>query len=824
MIRILAVLLILWPLSARAEAVVVRSGDHADFSRLLLDYDGGIDWVFGRVDGGYEFRAERHDLAWDLRAAFDRISRARIRALEDRGDGRLFIAVNCACHADAFVLRDGQVVLDIKDGPPLFVASPYEVPFAISEPAVSPGADPPTGIGPRIATRSDDDRTSVPPGFRERGGRAGLPLVLPSRPVEGVASLPSRPSPVENRALDPAAAATGDQPFPASASRQTARDRVAETEAALIKQIARAAAQGLIEADMSQIEADILAATHALARSAPEPRLTEPVAPAAAVAPRSHIAIETGVDRAAPANVSGRVATDEGGGCIDPVMFDISSWGGSMENGADIGAYRSRIIGEFDLANGAGVTDLARHYLYITFGAEAKALLAQYPADVARPDLLKAMAEIIDEGHAATAEIFVDQMVCDGATALWSALAQPRLFRGQSINTEAITLAFAGLPPHLRRHLGPGLADDFLAIADIATAERIRNAIARGSGDEDPRLNLLSARLDLATGEADSAAERLDRVIAQESDSLPRALLDRVEAALAQGEAIAPDQIALLQSLAFENKGTELGVELIVMELRARALSGDLERAFDRLDRVRDSASIAAERIEPLYAEAFTALSRDASDTTFLTLAVAHLDEAITQEPPVRRDISQRFLDLGFAAPARRILGGKGAVPDKPDRFLFAKAAMMEGRPDVAVGYLAGLDGDAANLLRAEAMEKAGDFAQAARVFHLIGLEERGIRAAWRGGIWNDVANRSGTLAAAAAVMVGRPPLAAASPIAGAEDPRKATLPTPAISETSETQPPLARAKALVEESRATRALLDELFQVVTALSEQSGT
>lgn len=822
MIRLLAVLLILWPVLARAESVVVRSGDHADFSRLVLDLDGAPDWAFGRVDGGYEFRPERTDLHWDLRVAFDRISRARIRALEDRGDGRLFIAVDCSCHADAFVLRDGRVVLDIKDGPSPFTASPYEIRLAISEPAASSGSG--SALGPRAVARPVNELGTARPSDRDIGGRAGLPLLLPSRSAEGSTAAASRPLAATERA--PAAAQTvqRSQPFPAGAPGQIARGRVSETEAALIEQIARAASQGLIEADMSQIEGDILAATHRVPPPAPEPEAPEPPRVATvAVTPRGHVAIETGIDRALPANTPDRATTDEGGACTDPEMFDISSWGGPMENGADIGAFRSRLIGEFDLANGVGVTDLARHYLYITFGAEAKALVGQYSADVVRPDLLKAMAEIIDAGQAETADIFVDQMACDGATALWAALAQPRLFRGQAINTEAITLAFAGLPRHLRRHLGPGLADAFLDIADIATAERIRNAIARGTEEPDPGLDVLSARLDLAAGETGRAAAQLDKVIAQESDDLPVAILSRVEAALANGEAIAPEQISLLQSLAFERKGTERGAELIVMELRARAMSGDLEGAFDRLAVAQGTAMFTTERIAPLVVEVFSALSRDASDATFLKLAVAHLDEAVTLAAPVRRDIAARFLELRLAAPARRVLGGEGAMPDKPDRLLFANAAMIEGRPEVAVGYLAGLEGADAVKLRAQAMEQAGDFAQSARLFATIGLDDNSTRAAWRGGIWEAVASRSGALAAAAGLMGGSLALAARPPIAKVPDLANAALPPPSVPEASETQTPLARASTLVDESRATRAVLDDLLQTVTPPPELPG-
>jgi tetratricopeptide (TPR) repeat protein len=817
MIRLIAfILTLLLPLTGLAEPVPVRSGDHADFSRLLLPYDGGLEWSFGRVDGGYEFRPSRPDLDWDLRRTFDRITRARIRDLRDLGEGRLFLSVTCDCHADAFVLRDGEVVLDIKDGPAPPIPSPFEARLADID-RVSPDPDHVApALGPRLPGSTDGSSGSDRSRASDVGNRAGLPLTIPNR--SGAANAFSSGSSVPASAPRTHEAGipleTVVSVLPESGVNPPVRSRVAETESALIEQIARAAAQGLIDADMSRIENDVRAATNPLENAEPEPvRPSQLPDPAPSVTPRGHISIETGVDRAVPAAQTGQTRTDDGARCIDPVLFDISSWGGSMKNGADIGSYRSRLVGEFDIANGEGVTNLARHYLYITFGAETKALLSQFPSDVVRPDLLVAMAEIMDRGKAETAMAFVDQMPCDGSTALWATLAQPQLYRGQSINTAAVTLSFAGLPPHLRRHLGPGLAEKFLGIEDIETAERIRNAIARGAGDG-PELDLLSARLDLASGDRKQGTEILDQVVSQDTDVLASALLDRVEAALSHGEAVAPDQIALLRSLAFERQGRLDGPSLVDAEVRARAASGDFEAALARLEQAETEALLPEGRSAPLTAEVYLAFSRDAADPTFLRLAVPRFDRALKLPTEERRAIAARFLDLGFSEPARRVLGGEGAVPEKADRLLFARAALMEGRPDVAVGYLAGLvDGEAARL-RAQAFENAGDFAGAAQAFDKIGEESRGTRSAWLGGIWTEVAGRdAGAMARAASLMTGAPPPRPTMPESGNDV--SAVPPLPDAPGAPAEMAPLARSRSLVDDSRATRAVLDALLSTI---------
>ena len=175
MTRLLALLaLVLLPATAAAETVQVRSGEHQDFSRLLIDFPDGLGWTFGRVPGGFEFRPDRPDIRYDLSRVDSLISRRRIATLEDRGGGRLFLAVTCACHGDAFDLKKGQVVLDMKDGPPQFADSPFE---ASLPPPSGPAAALPVGPG---STGMPASAPPTPP-----------PAMLPAAPPGHAARLPA---------------------------------------------------------------------------------------------------------------------------------------------------------------------------------------------------------------------------------------------------------------------------------------------------------------------------------------------------------------------------------------------------------------------------------------------------------------------------------------------------------------------------------------------------------------------------------------------------------------------------------------------------------
>lgn len=827
---------LLLPAAAPAETVGVRSGDHDGFTRILVQFANREDWVFGRVDGGFEFRPDRDTIDYRLDGIFDRIGRSRITDVRDLGAGRLFLAVDCECHGFVEELDDGQVVLDIVTGPARRPGTGTDAPLpALANEALD--LPKPVPDGPLLA-RLEGEPARAPVVVSDRAGlpltvtRSGATLTFPGRSLEAVpapvavATGEDDPAPVtgEIGAADTAGAPDRLPPTaPVDAERQT---RIAQTETVLLEQIARAAAQGLLDADMSAVEESI-AGTRPEDPPEPPPPAVEPPPPPAA--PRGHVSVETGVDRANAARATGPDETDEGDACIDPEFFDISTWGGDIENGTDIGAYWSGLVGEFDIASGDGVTALARNYVYIGFGAEAKALIQRYPGSVERPDLLFAMAEIMDMGQSAAAADLVGQMACDGATALWATLAQPALRPGQSINRSAVALAFGALPAHLRRHLGPELANDFLAAGDRATAEMLRAAIDRAGETTTSDYGMLAAQFDLADGDVEKATATLDNVVAAGDAALPDALLERVEATLAAGQAVPADIVVLLDGLVVQFRGTETARLMADAGIRARASGGDFAAAFAQLDAAAGAGLIPPDRDAQLRLELFGRLADDTDDVAFLRLALPRLGEVADLGAPARHVVASRLLDLGFATPALAALGGGGAMPQPEERVLLARAALLEERPAAAVGYLAGLADPTSLRLRARALDMARDHPGAMQAHGDAAEQDETLRAAWRGGLWADVATLDqGPIGAAALLMTGKPAVSAEANAPAEAPPPSETSASGEIGDertptadggalSRDEQPPLAAAQALIAESQATRQTLDALLAEIPA-------
>src|SRR5690606_2074826 len=102
-----------------AETARVTGGEHADFTRLVVEAKGSGDWRFGRSADGYELALGPAVTGYDVTAAFEKIPRDRIAApWRDPQTWRLRFALACACHAIAFEFRPGIVVIDIRSGPP----------------------------------------------------------------------------------------------------------------------------------------------------------------------------------------------------------------------------------------------------------------------------------------------------------------------------------------------------------------------------------------------------------------------------------------------------------------------------------------------------------------------------------------------------------------------------------------------------------------------------------------------------------------------------------------------------------------------------------
>lgn len=754
-------LLFLFPTFPSAKTFKVQSGEHSGFSRIVILFGDVPEWDLGRVDGGYELRPDDETAEYNLAKIYRLIPRDRIAALEARDGGRLFLEVECGCYADAFEIRNG-LVIDIKDNED-GVSARFEQPLAPKKMDLAAGRNDAPISNYTAAPLGDnfyetDPRTDLSQRFL--GQRTNLAW------TDDLAVSPTG-TPIQDL---PASEAEGIE---SNTPPHLAPDRVAEVQEALIAQLSRAAAQGLVSVDLSQTENTV---DMTRPKNQTQPATATPdIAQMIEAATGPNVRVETAMDRGRNPKPARPIMTTDGEGCLPSEIFDIASWGVEPKNGTPFSLSRAAIFGEFDTADPQNLEALAKNYVYLTFGAETKALIAAFDIEIGEQRLLLALADIMDFGVVESPFLAKSQMACDTNVAMWAVLSNPRPLPGEKISRVAVLRAFAELPLHLRRHLGPLLAGQFLKIDDIDTATAIRDAIARAPGKHGDGFDMMEAKISLETGDELSGINQLDDIASADGTLAPEAIVQRIDSTLNAASQLPEGMITTAAALAYEARGTETGKELMRVYLRALAHSGEFLSALEKTNAAEIADNISPEIANTLRLEISSLSLKLASDTVFLQTALSENFELNQSDvaKELRRKIAARMMGLGLPAGARAILSKSEGIPQPEDRKLFASSFLQEKRPELAIGYLAGLTDDESERLRAESHLLAGEYDRAASVYSEIEDTSSVARAAWRGENWG-MASETGTDAERAAselALAPEPnPESAAGPLAHNRD------------------------------------------------------
>ena len=578
------------PGTAAAEEVIVRSGEHGGFTRLVLAFEEAPDYALEPVPGGYRVEPGR-EVAYDLSDAWRRIGRERVAGLEAGPDGALEIRLACDCRATAFEVAPDMVVIDVAPAKP----GDEPLPRAAPPPAVVPAALPPvldSGL-PLIVS-------------------AGAPMREPTPRPEPEAE--AAPEPEPRAEPEPAAEATD----------------LAAFGAGLRAEMARGVEAGLLE---------------------PAGPLPDPEEAPRSVGGQIRISTAMGREPVVSAEPDPAPAVPEA--CPAPAVAALLPGGSEADAGAvpidAIADARGALFGEFDRLDPQAARTLVGALLAAGFGAEAREALRLAPIDLGARADLDAVAALMDgNGVPPKAAAVEDWAFCDGPAALWAVLAMEGRPLPRALDRGAVVGAVSTLPMPLRAHLAPRLAGAFLDDGDGATARLVRNAVARAGGEPDRAMRLLDVRLDLAgDAAAPDAAARL-ATLAQGADEVA------VEAAtlLLEGAAGPPPLDALGDAaiLVAERRGGVGGERL--RALLAGALMD--EARWDEALALASDAPHDGRQTPALWEAVARRLAGEAADPAFLRLAFAEAEalDAAPISPEAAGAIAARREAFGYGAPS----------------------------------------------------------------------------------------------------------------------------------------------------------------------------
>lgn len=714
MIRFLA-LFILLSGPALADTARVYSGEHANFTRLVVELSADQDWTLGRTPMGYGFaRVSGSQPVFDISTVWDRIPKSRLQALRtDPETGALQLTLACACHVFPFEYQPGVIVLDIKPGPAP-EGSTFEQIF-----------QPPTAESPGPIAASD----TLP-------AYDWLDPLAESNPGSKTAEIPL---PTGGVSLDP-------------------------LRAELLEEISRGAAQGVV--DM------------ALPGKPPE---KEPVD--RGTLPWSQIHIGPPEDAAIAATAEGKDGrTPEGQACITDDQLALAEWGAGLAPLDLLAEARSGLYGEFDLLDRTETLLAVRLHLYLGFGAEA-AQYAKLLSGAGQPEdlvILLSLSRLV-EGETDPQSPFLNMLACDGAAALWAALAQAEIPPGAVINSDAIVRHFLALPPHLRAALGPGLAERLLSQGDSESARIVRNAIERTPDIAPSTVALLDAEADLYGGEPKAALDHATTAIAEDGDGVEE-WIALVEAHFRQVEPMTPEAAEVLRSFEGEIAAPDGQAEFVRALALAELLSGQTETGFH-------TAEMHSLQTSELWQVAVAL----AEDDAFLRQAIPAVSGQDTPEvtAEVAIAVARRLVGLGFPDAALVWLGPTGPEDGAEKRRVAAMAELSRGDARQTLALISGLTMPEDEVIKAQAMVQLGQISTARVAYTAAGLPDEALRlAAWEGA-WSDLEAADDPLwGTAAAVIDQEQPMAAG---------------------------PLARGAATVEASASSRATIEALLLGVAA-------
>lgn len=729
-LRALPFAVLLAPFAALAGPAVVTSGEHAGFTRLVVQFDGPVNWQIGRALDGYILRVQDQTPDYDITKAFDLIGKSRLAALAaDPKTGELRFGVACACYAIPFEFRPGIVVVDLHDGPPP-KGSAFEQPLDSPAPT---------------------DATPV------------LPM-----PVQAMPAAMVTPDPYDwtklalDRTYPPISAA-----LPADPGLSVTDTSLQPLRQALIEEMSRGASEGIV--DMAKPK--------------------KPVALSDAADPSVQIHLGETPDLIIRQKGQGTgPLTAKGATCLSDDQLDVPSWGSDRPVSDQIGPERQGLTGEFDKPDPDAVTRAIRFDLFLSFGAEAMGLARSFPGNLPDLPVWQSMAHVLDDTPDPK-PAFAGMEECGGTAALWATLADPAARPTVEIAKAAVLHSFSALPAHLRRLLGPRLVDRFLAVNDISVATALRDAVLRAPGDPGPAIVLMQAAMDRALGKPGKSEAQLEPIANAAGPAAADALVDLVEQRAALGQSVDYNQVQMLQGYLKEREGSDAALRFRHALILAYAASGDFDKAFAEVDQAPDATKTL-----------WNVLAQAGPDGALLTHAtLAEGDAAPMEAKAAASLIADRMLGLGLADEAARWL----KLDDHAPALLTARIALAQGDADGALSLLQRDNSDMAMAVKATALQTKGDEKGAADIFAKLGKTEAEWLAVSRSQDWNLLAEGGPDPWKALAAIVVPPKDGAASGMTSANP--AATAP----------DGPLARNKALVQDSAATRDAITALLNAV---------
>ncbi len=644
MIRLFLAIFLLSGQLAFAQSAKIRSGEHEDFSRLVISVPASRNWTFVRQPGGYEFSIEGWTGGFDTSEVFELIPRTRLSDLIVAEES-VTLQLACDCDALAAAYTGSYVIVDIIDREK------------------------------RLSRISMDDAVEAARGLRtpnidqEPAPRLSASALtrVKSIGLEDVENMPDR----------------------------LPRD-LSSAQKELLEGLSRAAGLELIRTSpVLTTQTPISEPAPVVEAKTPEKKPKDEADPEVPMAQRvedrfrirSAVDLARGETSAQPAINTAQCGSDKD--------WEIAAWGDGRPYAEQLAALRGKLVEDISQVNLKSARDLVR--LYLHFGLGAEAIQASKSFDLARRDIeiAQQIASIVDGGPMVTDALPDDALNCGANQSMWYVLTHPSEYKLDEAQTKKLTALFLTFPPHLKTMLGPKLITALNQRGNKLAGKILYSAISSSHQNQtgQPLLN------------AKSTIPELQEIIKRNDETSPQAMV-RYLKAVREGSGIATSgDITLAEAYRKQLSGAPVAASLTAELLHTYASLGQFPMAFSMVPEVaeNDVPSVVNEIVEEIldhpekvqvveavvqllgepYLEMIAADKLSRLATRLVEVGIPSLTRDLIQRTDMQRELASILIqshisERKFTEADRLLTGYKGN--DRPE--LLATLMLRRGRAD----------------------------------------------------------------------------------------------------------------------------------------------
>ena len=523
---LLVLLLVIGPLATWGSPIIVTSGKHAGFTRIVFANTERKKWAVSEGPSSIRLDFDGHRDGFDTSGVFRRIGRETIEGIDLDGSG-IVLRLGCDCSFTTFEENGVLIVVDI------------------------------TAVG-KIATdyffeeRGSDDVLSFV------GGNRNLPV-----PEESAREADA------NRSEESASVEENEDTLSRRTDRFLALDieesvvdtvDLSESMQDVASRISGSVTRGILDLRVDSLPILAREKSPQVSFATPYDRLPRSSGKQPDLQHGRNIQISSSLDTLVE-QIGSVGSADASRSCPNPQTLDPLTWIEGSDYNAELSRLLPRVFDDRDQINLQGLTELVRLHLYYGLGAEAKYYMTLTNEQLDDHNVLIAIAETVDAGYSQHPELAANLEECGKYGALWTALAdrEPRHFSSDQVRSQL--LALHALPGHLRKILGPQLAKRQLQTETYEAAQTALRLVKRIPDAMTDEYQTAAAELGSAVDKPVKDGDT-DLVVKSNSDLSAVALIQEIAEAFESGQESVHIDLELIESYIIQYRDSELEPQL----------------------------------------------------------------------------------------------------------------------------------------------------------------------------------------------------------------------------------------------------------------------